>query len=74
MRRPLRRLTILLVLLTMMGTGWVAYGEDAARHGAGVALAATREQRQEAELLPVGGALWVYQRSVAPLLAVRRGQ
>ena len=70
MRRPLRRLAILLALLALTGAGWVTIGEAAARRAVGAAVEATRERRHQVELLPIGGVLWAYQRSYAPLRAL----
>ncbi len=74
MKRPLRRLAILLVLLALLGVGWGLVGERLTRRVAAVVADATRDQRRQAELLPVGGVLWAYQRSYAPLLALRDGE
>ncbi len=45
-----------------------------ARGAVRLVVDATRDRRRQAELLPVGGVLWVYQRSYAPLVALRDGQ
>ncbi len=74
MRRPLRRLVILLGLLALLGAGWAAVGEAAARRGAAAAFDGTRERRRQAELLPADGVLWLYQRSYAPLRTALSGE
>ncbi len=74
MRRPLRRLAILLALLALLGVGWNLVGGWLTRRAAAVVADATRDWRRQAELLPVGGVLWAYQRSYAPLVALRDGR
>ncbi len=72
MRRPLKRLALLISLLALLATGWLTYGQEYASRRVDSAMEGAYQKRKQVELLPVGGWVWAYQQSFGPLLSVAR--